>query len=166
MELTTIQVLYVVWESHDVCWSNTVPEAVSYGEIFSRNICPKFLPTNISPPHDFTVQKFLFLVFMAGSEGVSIRGDRGKKEREHFSLVCAFRILYHVCCFTHIQRTICPRNWRDLYGNPTKFSQANQTTISYVPDPLVVTKSRYRGQQDTSWWHPAAFTTMVRKQIW
>ena len=67
------------------------PKVVSYGEIFSRNICPNILPTNISPPHDFgnmesvfTVQNFLFLVFMVGSEGVSIRGDRGKKEREQF----------------------------------------------------------------------------------
>ena len=27
-------------------------KAVSYGEIFSRNICPKFLLTDICPPHD------------------------------------------------------------------------------------------------------------------
>ena len=61
-------------------------EAVSYGEIFSRNICPKFLPANISPPHELgnmeSVLRFRFfflLVFITGSESVSIRGDRGKR---------------------------------------------------------------------------------------
>ena len=44
---------------------------------------------------------------MAGCEGVSIRGNRGKKEREHFSLVrgfCAFRILYR-CLLFHARRS-------------------------------------------------------------
>ena len=60
----------------------------------------------------------------------------------------------------HTFSVLCPRkNWRDLYGKSTKFSQANQRTTSYVPDPLVVTK-RHKGQQATSWWHPAAFTVV------
>ena len=54
--------------------------------------------------------------------------------------------------FVVVSRTfsVRPQNWRYLYGNPSKFSQAYQRTISYVPDPLVVTK-RHKGQQATSW---------------
>ena len=62
-----------------------VSKAVSYGEIFSRNICPNVLPTNISPPPDLGNMEsvygseIFFLVFMAGSEGVSIRGRPGEQ---------------------------------------------------------------------------------------
>ena len=64
----------------------------------------------------------------------------------------------------HTFSVLCsPRYWRDLYGNSTRFSQANQRTISYVPDPLVVTKRR-KGQQATSWWHHTVFTTMVQNR--
>ena len=48
-----------------------------------------------------------------------------------------------VPCLFVVSRTfsvLCPRNWRDLYGNPPKFSQTNQRPISYVPDLLVATK--------------------------
>ena len=88
---------------------------------------------------------------MAGYEGVSIKGDRGKKESEQFFYWSVpFGILYLVCCcLTHVRRT-CPRNSRDIYGNQTKFSQANQRTISYVLDPFTDVTKRYNGQQATS----------------
>ena len=69
--------------------------------------------------------------------------------------VVSYKLLFHTFSVS------CPRNWRDLYGNPTKFSRVNQRTISYVPDLLAVTK-RHKGQQTTSCWYLAAFTTTVR----
>ena len=52
---------------------------------------------------------------MAGSEGVSIRSDRGKKERELFSLVCAFRILYHVCLMFHARSAYYVHETEEIY---------------------------------------------------
>ena len=83
-------------------------EAVCYGEIFSRNICPKFLPTNILRRTIWEIWKSSY-----GSEnlisgfhgGIRRRVDQGwpGEERKgtifHWSAVFAFRILYHVCLF-------------------------------------------------------------------
>ena len=76
--------------------------------------------------------------------GVTV--ERKKENTFHWSVVSV-----HFEYSTVVSRTfsvLCPRNWRDLYGNRTKFCQANQRTISYVPDLLVVTK-RHKGKQAT-----------------
>ena len=47
--------------------------------------------------------------------------------------------VFLVWCF-HTFSVQRPRNWSDLCDNQTKFSQADRRSISYVPDPLEVTK--------------------------
>ena len=80
-----------------------------------------------------------------------VTGGRKKGTTFHWSVVS---VHFEYCTmFVVVSRTfsvLCPRNWRDLYGNTIKFSQADQRTVSYVPDPFVVTK-RHKGQQATSW---------------
>ena len=51
------------------------------------------------------------------------------------------------CCFTHSAYYV--HATKETYTVTQLFSQTNQITISYVPDPLVVIKRR-KGQQATS----------------
>ena len=93
------------------------------GRFLRRNIFEKYLSKFFADKYfsaarfekygkRLTVQIFIFLVLMAGSEGVSIRGDRGKKEiREHFQSVVSVHFEY--CTIFVVSRTfsvLCPRN--------------------------------------------------------
>ena len=80
-------------------------KAVSYGEIFSRNICPKFLPTNISPPHDLgnmeivlRFRNLYFWVSWRGSKACRSGVTGGRKKGNNFSLVCSLCISNTVPC--------------------------------------------------------------------
>ena len=54
---------------------------------------------------------------MAGLKGVSIRGDRGRKKGNtfHWSALCAFRILYHVCLLFHARSANYVHETEEIY---------------------------------------------------
>ena len=91
--------------------------------------------------------QIFFSDFHAGSEGVLIRRDRGKKEREHFSLVCAFRILYHVCLLFHARSAYYVHETEEIY-TATRLNLAKLTKDPSATYQIYLWPQR--GQQVTS----------------